>query len=313
LARTRTIAERGSFIRLTIFPALLSDFLHFIFEALAASRKAKLTIAYALLRKPLQDTLGLLEQLVLDPNGFVETFTENPVKLRPSKAGGIEPHARRICAVLDMISESDRFDAQFLATLRYDKNSHDSFDGVCNKALHLLTEHKSIQTEPLNFNFIFTNDEARQSQWYFIYSRLPYVLYYARLLFEHTLMEFGLTDPVYRADMERRVAAATILWAPAIDKSYKHPALEKLVDATTLHVVKECMARSVRIPSPHDLARMRDTGALPGEFRIVTAARHFRYRAFNAISSVAARLDQMEPGARRILDRFRKRPHHDGG
>jgi len=122
-----------------------------------------------------------------------------------------------------------------------------------------------------------------------------------------------LTDPVYRADMERRVAAATILWAPAIDNAYKHPAIEKLVDATTLRVVNECTARATLNPTPQDLIRMRDTGALPGEYRIVTGARHFRYRAFDAISSAAARLDEIEPGARRFLERIRARRRRDGG
>jgi len=313
LDRTRTPAERGNLIRVTIFPALLSDFLHFIYEALMASRKAKLTIAYALLRKPLQDTLGVLEQLVIDPNGFIGTFSEDPVKLRPLKAGGVEPHTKRIATVLELLGEDDRFDAGFLATLRYDKNSEDSFDGTCNKALHLVTEHKAIRTEPLNFNFIFTNDDARQSQWYFIYSRLPYILYYARLLFEHLLKDFSRTDPVYLADMERRLAAATILWVPAIESSYKHSALDRLVKATAARVVSECTAHSAPIPTPEDLIRMRDTGALPGESRIVTAARHFRYKAIGAMSAAVAHTEKIGPYTRGLIERLRSYRHHDGG
>lgn len=49
--------ERAPILRAVIFPALLSDFLHFIYEALQAARKGKLAVAYALLRKPLQDDL----------------------------------------------------------------------------------------------------------------------------------------------------------------------------------------------------------------------------------------------------------------
>lgn len=264
LAQTRTLTERGAVIRATVFPALLSDFLHFIYEALAASKKAKVTVAYALLRKPLQDTLGVLEQLVLDLDCFTDTFSDDPAKLRPSKAGGLEPHKKRIAAVLELMGESDRFDHEFLATLRYDKASEDSFDSACNKALHLITDHKAIRTEPLNFNFIFTNDEGRQTQWYYIYSRLPYILYYARLLFEHILKDISRTDPVYLADMERRLAAATILWAPAIDTSYEHHAIDRFVEVSEQRIVRECIAASRPVPTPADFVRMRETGALPG-------------------------------------------------
>ncbi|MGC4070159.1 MAG: hypothetical protein QM784_36975 [Polyangiaceae bacterium] len=313
LTQTRTLVERGSFIRLTVFPALLSDFLHFIYEALAASQRAKLTVAYALLRKPLQDTLGLLEQLVIDPDGFVGAFSNDPLTLRPSKSGGVEQHAKRIASVLGLMKEDDRFDAEFLAMLRYDKSSRGSFDGPCNQALHLLTEHRAIRTEPLNFNFVFTDDDARQSQWYFLYSRLPYVLYYARLLFEHALKEFGLTDPVYRADMERRLAAATILWAPAIDESWKHAALDRLVKTTMVRIVTECIDKSTRMPTLPDLARMRDTGAMPGEFRAVTVGRHLRYRLFGAVATAATHADNLELRVRDLIKRFRTIRHHDGG
>src|SRR5262249_16209763 len=61
LDRTRSVADRASFLRRVVFPGVLSDFLHFIYEGLETSRKGKLNVTYALIRKPLQDALFLFE------------------------------------------------------------------------------------------------------------------------------------------------------------------------------------------------------------------------------------------------------------
>jgi hypothetical protein len=57
--RTGRTEDRSRFLRRAVFPALLSDFLHFVYEALETSRKAKLNVSYALIRKPLQETAVL--------------------------------------------------------------------------------------------------------------------------------------------------------------------------------------------------------------------------------------------------------------
>ena len=63
--------------------ALLSDFLHFIYESLKCSRKGKLTVAYALLRKPLKENLFYMEWLLARPGEFLERFEEeNPHRFK---------------------------------------------------------------------------------------------------------------------------------------------------------------------------------------------------------------------------------------
>lgn len=263
LETTRAPEEWERFIQRTVFPALLSDFLHFVFEALRASRQGKLSVAYALLRKPLQDNLGLLESLVLDPSGFVRTLRADPLRLRPSKAGGIVAHATRISSVLTKIGASDRFDGTYLAQLRYDKATEDGFDGCCNKALHLFTEHAAIRTEQLNINFVFADDSAKQTLWYYLYSRMPYVLHYARSLFENVLADFSSTDPKYLEDIERRTGAATVLWWPAVEESYRSEEIDRYVAATRQRLLDACAAVGVREPTLSDLRAMRDESKLP--------------------------------------------------
>src|SRR5579883_382709 len=189
---------RNTILRQTVFPALLSDLVHFIYEALDCSKNGKLGVCYALLRKPIKENLGLLESIAVDVQGFSANLAENPLALRTEKAGSIEAHTQRIANVLNIIGEEKRFDASYLAQLRYDKNTKDGFDGICNHALHLFTGHHAIRTENLNVNFIFSKSEARESQWRFLYSRMPYLLFYIRRLVEHVFTIIDpTTDPAY--------------------------------------------------------------------------------------------------------------------
>ncbi len=61
LEQTRRDDERVALIVNTVFPAILSDMLHCLYEVLETSRKGKLTVSYMLLRKPLQESLFVLE------------------------------------------------------------------------------------------------------------------------------------------------------------------------------------------------------------------------------------------------------------
>lgn len=294
--RTRRERERTAFLRRIVFPALLSDLLHFVYEALESSRKAKLNVTYALIRKPIQENLFLMETIAADVNRFSEHLTNQPLKLRAQKAGGLEAHVRRISLVLDALDDQDRFDADYLARLRYDKGAEDGFDGVCNKAIHLFTEHKAIATEQLNVNFIFSGWDAKMTQWYYLYSRLPYLLDYTRLVVEHVYGQFERTDPVYLAEMDRRMMAATLLWGPAVAQHYRNEVLDCYVRATGERLIEQCIANGHALPTPHDLRRMKESGAFPGESRVRTKLRHARYAAFTLPRRVRRRLKRATRG-----------------
>ena len=64
--------DRAKILKTSVLPAVLSDMMHCVFESLESSRKAKLGISYMLIRKPLQESLYLLEAVVLDESDFAE-------------------------------------------------------------------------------------------------------------------------------------------------------------------------------------------------------------------------------------------------
>jgi len=155
-----------------VFAALLSDFSHFIFEALDCSRKGKLTVTYALLRKPLRDNLHYLEWLLVDPENFIDVFQGEVLPrmdLQRAKALVEKSVAR--------VPNHEMFDPEVIYRLRFE-SGHVGLDGICDQALHLVTHRSDIATEVGNFNFVFSNTEDNLNQWRHIYFTVPYLLDY---------------------------------------------------------------------------------------------------------------------------------------
>jgi hypothetical protein len=117
-----------------------------------------------------------------------------------------------------------------------------------------------------------------KTQWYYLYSRLPYVLFYARRLVEHLCGAFTQTDPEYLADVERRIAAATLLWAPNIEADYRHPAIDRLVLGTQTRLEADCAQAGHRPPLVSDLPTMAEEGRYPGEPSAGVLRRAARYK-----------------------------------
>lgn len=266
-----------------VFPAVLSDMLHCIFEALETSRKGKLAISYMLLRKPLQESLYLLESVIANKEDFAEKLSIDPLKLRPQNAGGIPGHTKRIQKVLEIIGEQDKFDAEYLAKLRYDKLEQDSFDGICNKAMHLFTDHHALRTEPHNVNFIFSGEEEIEGQWSFLYSRLPYILIYVASLSDYISLRYAETLPLYIDDVKRRLTALSLISTSSTDAEYITEQWKTLI-ATNYHwLLGHCDENGYRAPEPNDLIKMGSTGAFPGETNKSVKA---RARIYDKISDV---------------------------
>lgn len=220
----------------------------------------------------------------MDRAGFEEKLATNPLKLQHHNAGGTEGHTRRIQAALDAADQSGRFDAAFLAQLRYDKKSKDSFDGVCNKAMHLFTSHEAILTEQMNVNFVFSGWEAKLSQWSYLYARLPYILLYTLSLIEHITNSFAETLPEYQEDVARRIAALLALTWSSTDPYYQAPRIEQLVRETVAWLLSSCAEHGYSQPTEDDLHRMAHTGAYPGESEATRSARIEMFERYAAES-----------------------------
>ncbi|ENY6006757.1 TPA: hypothetical protein ACU7F5_002384 [Klebsiella pneumoniae] len=257
--------DKIKIIRATVLKAVLSDALHCIYEALKCSEKGKLNITYMLIRKPIQETLYLIESLFMDDAEFSKSLSESPLTLRPKNAGGIDNHIGRVSNVLKLLGDDPRFNAGYIARLRYDKNSEDNFDGICNLAMHLFTEHKAIRTEKLNVNFIFSDWNGKISQWSYLYSRLPYILYYFYTIVESILSKIAKTPDRYIFDMQRRIMSSVCLWWDDVSEDYQNDELLEFYALSKIWLDRHCIENGFKEPNNKDLIRMANNGAFPNE------------------------------------------------
>ena len=162
------------------YAALISDMLQFILTALNCSEKGQLSVTYALLRKPLKDNLFYLQYLLVDPTEFLNKYNSpNSAHELEFKDGAIaNDKIKNIISLALDKTQIPIFTADFLYSLLFDKKNDRGFEPLFEMANHLITGHRFYKTEEGNFNFIFSNNDSKESQWDFLYTFLPSILFY---------------------------------------------------------------------------------------------------------------------------------------
>lgn len=229
-----------------VIVALLADLCHFIYEALSCSVKCKLTVAYALLRKPLKDNLFYLEWLLADPQDFMRTFHTSPEKTAVDSVC----EERKIDIIRGAIIKT-RFpgwiSADFLYDLRYRKTVSYGFEGLWNKATHLVTTCKSYATEQMNLNFVFSGDEEHLYQWNHFYNLVPLILYHAVEVVDALMSTItGWKEDDHNLEIVRRLAGFT-LWTEDVQTENEGIPPIKLVQEMMNGVQPDCPACSSKI------------------------------------------------------------------
>lgn len=174
--------------------ALVADFLHFIYESLQCSRKGKLTVAYALLRKPLKENLFYMEWLLARPGEFLSRFETKDTKRfnlpHPNETSESE-HIKIIREAIKKTPSKEWFSAELIHEFRFKKNSPMSLEPTWQKANHLFTSFKHLETEECNLNFIFSNQDSHYSQWNAYYTFVPVLLFHSLQIFEGLMANFA--------------------------------------------------------------------------------------------------------------------------
>jgi len=219
--------------------ALLADLCHFVYEALRCSEKAKLTTAYALLRKPFRENLLYLEWMLADPEDFMRRFYhEGPSSLELSASVGVERKKEIITTAIGKVDHPNWVCPEFIHDLRYKKTAPYGFEGYWNQALHLVTTFRPIATGHRNFNFIFVSAEDRLDLWQHFYSLVPLLLNHTVEVVDALIETIALrVDPDFDLLALQRTAGF-ILWADSLssdDREGLRPNLIKdVADSFTL-------------------------------------------------------------------------------
>jgi len=183
---------------------LLSDSCYFIREALDASRKRRLTVAFALLRKPFVYNLPVLLRLYLE-EGFLEQFnTREDFDATSIPKQFLLELIEASCSM----SVSGTLKRDDVYNIIFNREDPHSLINMSNMALHpVTTRHWASMTGAKNLNLMFNTPKSLDSQWGYIYRKLPFLINY---MLECTdMIIFGVLklDPaLYGKRMEERAA-----------------------------------------------------------------------------------------------------------
>lgn len=170
--------EYKSIVIKQVLIAMISDYCHYVYEALKCSEKSKLAITFTLLRKPLKDNLLFFEWILTNRNEFIEKFQKDSNYYAIDKIDSAKKKIFIGCSV-NKIDYTETFNANFIYNIRYSKKSNYSLERLWNVANHLVTTCKYYKTESLNLNFVFSGPDSQESQWRYLYTFLPYLLFYS--------------------------------------------------------------------------------------------------------------------------------------
>jgi len=169
--------------------SIIADLVNFIYESIIIAQKGKLSVAYALLRKPLTDQLLILEQIVADREDFINRYFHDgdPQKYDPSAANLdrkkiVGESIKKLRALL--------YSPDLIYELRYDKSSEIGLNSFTNHALHIVTNHKHYKTENQGLDFTFPIDDEDMFEFYsHYYSAVSVLLNYLAAVVDHIVFE----------------------------------------------------------------------------------------------------------------------------
>lgn len=190
-------------MRHTIY-ALLSDSCYFIREALEASLKKRLTVALALLRKPFVYNLPVLLRIFLE-EGFLEQFnTREDFDGASMPKGDLLELIEASCA----LAFSQSLERDDVYNVIFNREDPHSLINMSNMALHpATTRHWASMTGAKNLNLMFNTPESLDSQWGYIYRKLPFLLNYLLECTELIVFNVLNLDPaLFEERLEERAA-----------------------------------------------------------------------------------------------------------
>lgn len=154
-----------------MFFSLIADFCHYMLESINCAAKMNVAVSYALLRKPLKDTLGYIEWLYADRKEVLDLLIHG----KPEDLQITKENAKKHTAVVEQKHGGNSF-----FSFRYDKSSESSLEHIWNNANHLITtKYKISRTEPGNLNFVFADEPILRHFSDYYYLTVPAIMMYA--------------------------------------------------------------------------------------------------------------------------------------
>jgi hypothetical protein len=195
LHRIGKAEEHDEIITSNILNALIADTCQFLQIALFASIQQRLTVAFALIRKPFVFNLLVILRLYFTAD-FLDKFN-NTKKFDTAKLP--EEEIIELLNISENVLSSKSLKASDVYNFIFNPSLSDSIKNISNKALHPSTTYNPINgTGIQNINFVFSSIENTNSQWDYLYRRLPYLLLYLNEVLEFIVFDhLKLSDNTY--------------------------------------------------------------------------------------------------------------------
>ncbi len=161
-----------------LFFSLLRDFYNYYFASLENIIKPNVSVAWALLRKPLQETLAYIEWLAVDANELLMLMLESDeakeYAISRHKYTTIKENIAKLTGKTTILPNEMN-----IYEFRYSKEYEYSINGILNGANHMVVNRsKSFKTSPSGLNFVFMDGDEFKSGIGLYYTALPYLLFY---------------------------------------------------------------------------------------------------------------------------------------
>ena len=161
-----------------LFFSLLRDFYNYYSASLENIIKPNVSVAWALLRKPLQETLAYIEWLAVDANELVRLMLESheakEYDISRLKKTTIKENIAKLTGKTGVLPNEMN-----IYEFRYSQEYEHSINGILNGANHMVVNRSaSFKTSPSGLNFVFMDGNEFKSGIGLYYTALPYLLFY---------------------------------------------------------------------------------------------------------------------------------------
>lgn len=161
-----------------LFFSLLRDFYNYYSASLENIIKPNVSVAWALLRRPLQETLAYIEWLTVDADELIRLMLESDeakeYDISRLKKTTIKENIAKLTGKTGILPNEMN-----IYEFRYSQEYEYSINGILNGANHMVVNRSaSFKTSPSGLNFVFMDGNEFKTGIGLYYTALPYLLLY---------------------------------------------------------------------------------------------------------------------------------------
>jgi hypothetical protein len=186
--------KHNEIITCNILNSVIADTCQFLQIALFASLQERLTVSFALIRKPFVYNLLVILRLYFTSD-FLDKFN-NSEKFDTTELS--KEDIQELLEISENVLISKSVKANDIYNIVFDRTNPDSIVNMSNKALHpSTTQNKNNLTEIQNINFVFSTAQSIETQWDYLYRKMPLLLLYLNevlefIVFDHLKVDHGV-------------------------------------------------------------------------------------------------------------------------